>query len=285
MLEEYVSVDINKSSHKAYLRESRDVMTELGTSEAGLSSQEVARRIAEGKKNALEEKEKESLLKRYLEQFSEPLILLLLGSAVISILIGQYNDAFTIILAVTIVSTVGFIQEYRSEKSVEALTQFVAHKCEVVRDGRVSEVSAEELVIGDIVVLNRGNRVPADVRLFEAIDLRIDESILTGESNPTKKSEFKLEVTDSTTGGNNNNSNGNEEDIFGGNLTEHKNMAFMGTMIIQGKGRGIVVATGDDSELGRISQMIQNTESQKTPLQNKMDQLGKHLSIMSFGSM
>jgi Ca2+-transporting ATPase len=137
--------------------------------------------------NSMQEKEKESILKEYLEKFTEPLILLLLASAFISIIIGQYDDAFSIILAVIIVSTVGFIQEHQSEKSVQALTQFVSHKCHVIRDGQEREVLAEDLVQGDIVLLTRGNRVPADMRLIESLELRIDESLLTGESHPVSK--------------------------------------------------------------------------------------------------
>ena len=135
----------------------------------------------------MQEQEKESMVKQYLEKFTEPLILLLLASAFISIIIGQYDDAFSIILAVVIVSTVGFIQEHQSEKSVQALTQFVSHKCHVIRDNQEREVLAEDLVVGDIVELTRGNRVPADLRLIESVQLRIDESLLTGESHPVSK--------------------------------------------------------------------------------------------------
>jgi len=183
---------------------------------------------------------------------------------VISLLIGQYDDALSIILAVIIVSTVAFVQEYRSEKAVEALHSFVAQSCQVLRDGRVRDIKAEELVTGDIVVLNRGDRVPADIRLIETIDFRTDESILTGESEAVKKHHSRI-----------------DGDVA--SIADRKNMIFMGTMVAQGKGKGIVVAVGDDTELGKISHMIQNTEEHKTPLQLKMDQLGKHLTMTSFG--
>eukprot|EP01119_Soliformovum_irregulare_P019906 TRINITY_DN6393_c0_g1_i1.p1 TRINITY_DN6393_c0_g1~~TRINITY_DN6393_c0_g1_i1.p1 ORF type:complete len:782 (-),score=220.72 TRINITY_DN6393_c0_g1_i1:265-2541(-) len=239
------------------------VIRDLKTSLQGLTADEAKSRRDDDKRNAIKEEEEESLIKRFLEQFTEPLIALLLASAVISLLFGQFDDAFSIILAVLIVSSVGFIQEYRSEKSVEALTQFVAQSCEVTRGGQTIQILAENLVRGDLVTLNRGDKIPADMRIVESIELRIDESILTGESKPTKKSEAVI-----------------EEDIL--SVAERFNCAFMGTEISQGRGRGIVFAIGDDTELGKISRMIKNTGSQKTPLQLKMDQLGKHLSIMSF---
>jgi len=266
---EDVSVDIdpfntnNGEAYRPYARNVTEIFHDFRTSVDGLTTREAKLR-ANGSKNTLEEKEKESLLKRYLGQFTEPLILLLLVSALISIIIGAYDDAFSIILAVIIVSTVAFVQEYRSEKSLEALTQLVTYRCEVVRDGVAMELLAEELVEGDVVALNRGVRVPADLRLFETIDLRIDESILTGESKPAKK-DF-TSIFDDDAG-----------------LADRQNMAFMGTMVIQGKGKGVVVSRGDNTELGRIFQLIQNAESAKTPLQVKMDELGKHLSILSFG--
>jgi Ca2+-transporting ATPase len=198
------------------------------------------------------------------------------------------DDAVSIVLAVVIVSTVGFVQEYRfetmkshimfrSEQSVQALTQFVAHKCQVIRSGRPLELLAEELVKGDIVALNRyycsllshlfsGDRIPADIRLIETIEMRVDESILTGEAIPAKKHTRPI------------------EDYAQLSIAERVNMTFMGTILSQGKGKGVVVATGDDTELGKIGQIIKNTSSHKTPLQLKMDQLGQHLTILSFVS-
>jgi len=263
-MEKSILVDIQTSDpYKPYVHDIDENLHYYNTERDGLTLQEVKRRQENSEKNKLNEEEKESLIQKYLGQFTEPLILLLLVSAIVSVIVGQYDDAASIVLAVIIVSTVAFIQEYRSEKSLEALTQFVSHQCEVVREGRVTQIAAEDLVKGDVVLLSRGQRVPSDVRLIEAVELRIDESILTGEANPTKKSTAPLEDVDT-------------------GLADRRNMAFMGTMIIQGKGRGVVTHTGPDTELGKISQMMQSVESSKTPLQIKMDQLGKHLSVMSF---
>lgn len=259
-------VDVPSERQACYL-DVEEVLHMTQSSLNGLSHKEHEERKARSEGNSIGTAEKESLLKKYLEQFTEPLIMLLLGSAVVSIFMGQYDDAASIIVAVLIVSTVAFIQEYKSEKAVEALTQYVSHMCHVIRDNKMSEVNVEDLVEGDLVVLTQGSRVPADLRLIEVVSLRIDESILTGEHKPSRKH------TNPITG----------VDRMNTSLAERKNMAFMGTMVVTGSGKGIVVGTGAHTELGKISEMLQKVENKKTPLQLKMDQLGKHLSIYSFG--
>ncbi|CAG0881172.1 unnamed protein product [Darwinula stevensoni] len=206
--------------------------------------------------------EQESLFKKYIEQFQNPLILLLLGSSVVSIFMRQFDDALSIAAAICIVVTVGFVQEYRSEKALEELTKLVPPLCTCIRDGEVKHFLARNLVPGDIVILKVGDRVPADMRLFEAIDLTVDESSFTGETDPAHK---KTQSVPSTN-----------------NHSSKMNAAFMGTLVRNGNGKGIVISTGEKSEFGEMFKMMQSEESPKTPLQKSMDTLGKQLSFYSF---
>lgn len=169
-------------------------------------------------------------------------------------------------MAITIVVTLAFVQEYRSEKSLQALNKLVPHYCHVLRDGQLCTLLASELVPGDIVQFSTGDRVPADVRLSNVLDLEVDESGLTGENKPVKKHHH---VIDGITA----------EDLP---LAERKNCAFMGTLVRSGHGVGIVVGTGKETEFGIIFSMMKEVEVRKTPLQEKMDLLGKQLSALSF---
>uniref|UniRef100_A0A665U702 Calcium-transporting ATPase n=1 Tax=Echeneis naucrates TaxID=173247 RepID=A0A665U702_ECHNA len=197
-------------------------------------------------------------------QFKDPLILLLLASAVISILMHQFDDAISITVAIIIVVTVAFVQEYRSEKSLEELGKLVPPECHCIREGNLEHLLARDLVPGDTVCLSVGERVPADLRLFEATDLCIDESSLTGETTPCSKS---------TT---------HQPAATNGDIASRSNIAFMGTLVRYGKAKGIVIGTGENSEFGEIFKMMQAEEAPKTPLQKSMDLLGKQLSLYSF---
>jgi magnesium-transporting ATPase (P-type) len=162
------------------------------STETGLTSSEAQKRIEHFGKNELCKKEDDPLWKKYFEQFKQPLVLMLLVSAGISVVIGQWDDAISITLAVVIVCTVAFIQEYRSEQALDALTQLVKHKCKVIRDGTLQETESSELVPGDLVTFTVGDRIPADIRIFKAIDLTISEAELTGESVAVEKVAEKL---------------------------------------------------------------------------------------------
>ncbi|XP_012273075.1 calcium-transporting ATPase type 2C member 1 [Orussus abietinus] len=212
--------------------------------------------------NELTVKEEEPTWKKYIEQFKNPLILLLLGSALVSVCMRQFDDAVSITVAIMIVVTVAFVQEYRSEKSLEELTKLVPPACHCLREGHIETFLARNLVPGDVVYLNVGDRVPADIRLFEAIDLAIDESSFTGETEPAQKSVSPLLKT-----------NGH---------SSKRNIAFMGTLVRCGNGKGIVVNTGEKSEFGEVFVMMQSEEAPKTPLQRSMDILGTQLSFYSF---
>ncbi|XP_066205031.1 calcium-transporting ATPase type 2C member 2 isoform X3 [Saccopteryx leptura] len=200
--------------------------------------------------------------KKYLDQFKNPLILLLLASALVSILTKKYEDAISIAMAVLIVVTVAFIQEYRSEKSLEELTKLVPPECNCIREGKLQHLLARDLVPGDIVSLSIGDRIPADIRLTEVTDLLVDESSFTGEAEPCSKTDTPL------TGE--------------GDLTALRNIVFMGTLVQCGKGQGVVIGTGERSQFGEVFKMMRAEETPKTPLQKSMDNLGKQLTLFSF---
>nr|XP_025716174.1 calcium-transporting ATPase type 2C member 2 [Callorhinus ursinus] len=201
--------------------------------------------------------------KKYLDQFKNPLILLLLASALVSVLTKEYEDAISIALAVMIVVTVAFIQEYRSEKSLEELSKLVPPECNCIREGKLQHLLARDLVPGDIVSLSIGDRIPADIRLTEVTDLLVDESSFTGEAEPCSKTDSPL--------------------TSGGDLTTLSNIVFMGTLVQYGKGQGVVIGTGERSQFGEVFKMMQAEETPKTPLQKSMDKLGKQLTLFSFG--
>ncbi|XP_052817483.1 calcium-transporting ATPase type 2C member 1-like isoform X2 [Mya arenaria] len=233
----------------------------------GLDRSEVTRRRAVHGFNDFDINQETPLWKKYLEQFNNPLILLLLGSAVVSVFMRQFDDAISITVAIVIVSTVAFVQEYRSEKSLEALTSLVPPMCHCLREGVHESRLARDLVPGDVVDLMVGDRVPADLRLVEAKDLAIDESSFTGETVPSPKSVATLP----------------KDRCVPASITQRTNVAFMGTLVRCGRGQGIVIGTGHNSEFGEIFKMMQSEEAPKTPLQRSMDALGKQLSFYSFG--
>ncbi|XP_041986480.1 calcium-transporting ATPase type 2C member 1 isoform X3 [Aricia agestis] len=212
--------------------------------------------------NEFQVKEQEPPWRKYIEQFQNPLILLLLGSAVVSICMRQYDDAISITVAIIIVVTVAFVQEYRSEKSLEELNKLVPPTCNCLREGSIEHFLARNLVPGDVVHLEVGDRVPADLRLFDTTDLAIDESSFTGETEPA----VKTTVPNMATAG----------------RVNKDNVAFMGTLVRCGNAKGIVVSTGERSEFGDIFRMMQAEEAPKTPLQKSMDTLGAQLSMYSF---
>ncbi|KAI4472066.1 calcium-transporting atpase [Holotrichia oblita] len=213
--------------------------------------------------NEFSVKDEDPPWKKYLEQFKNPLILLLLASALVSIFMKQFDDAISITVAIVIVVTVAFVQEYRSEKSLQELTKLVPPSCHCLRESTPDTFLARELVPGDVVLLNIGDRVPADLRLFESVDLAIDESSFTGETEPAQKSTSPILRPN-------------------GSQSSKTNIAFLGTLVRCGSGKGIVVSTGVNSEFGSVFRMMLEEEAPKTPLQKSMDSLGAQLSIYSF---
>jgi Ca2+-transporting ATPase len=203
---------------------------------------------------------------KYLEKFKDPLIMLLLGSAVLSVLVHQYEDALSIAVAVLIVATVGFVQEYQSEQSLEALNSLVPPRCNVLRGGTYYNILAEDLVPGDIIKIHTGDRIPADCRVLQCSGLMVDESSLTGESEPKCK---EAEILSNFT--------------MNSSISDKANMVFMGTLVSGGNGLCVVCTIGLRTEFGRTFQEMKELETRRTPLQTKMDELGKNLSIYSMG--
>ncbi|KAM6223816.1 calcium-transporting ATPase type 2C member 2 [Rhynchocyon petersi] len=243
--------------HKAELAEALHVDLENGLSESSVTQ----RRLVHGW-NEFAAGSVEPVWKKYLDQFKNPLILLLLGSALVSVVTKEYEDAVSIAMAVLIVVTVAFIQEYRSEKSLEELTKLVPPECHCIREGKLQHLLARDLVPGDVVSLSMGDRIPADIRLTEVTDLLVDESSFTGEAEPCVKTASPLPG--------------------GGDLTTLSNIVFMGTLVQYGKGQGVVIGTGEMSQFGEVFKMMQAEETPKTPLQKSMDKLGKQLTLFSF---
>lgn len=232
----------------------------------------VEERRAQYGKNEISSEEDEPLWWKFVTTFvGDPLILLLIGSAVISFIMGNIDDAVSITLAIVIVVTVGFVQEYRSEKSLEALNRLVPDQCHLIRCGQESKLLASVLVPGDVVRFRVGDRIPADLRIIEAVDLSIEESNLTGENEPVHKSTATV-----------------NKEFYKENLgsivpvSERSCIAFMGTLVREGHGRGIVIGTAKNTAFGKVFEMMNAIEKPKTPLQTAMDKLGKDLSFMSF---
>lgn len=244
--------------------EKEEVISNLNTDPDGLDDKEAGKRIQEYGKNQISRAAKKTPLSILLEQFKDVMIMVLIAAAVVSMFLGETIDAIVIIIIVVLNALIGFFQEYRAEKAMEALKSIAPLEAYVIRNGNINKINAEELVPGDIVKLDSGQLVPADLRILSSSSLKLNESILTGESAPVEKvKESKL-----------------PEDTI---LAERENMAYKGTSVVYGKGRGIVVETGDRTELGKIAQMVQTTVSEKTPLQKRLASFSKRLTFVIIG--
>jgi len=222
----------------------------------GLRKEEVAARHHLYGKNKLPEGKRKTILGRFLDQFKDFLILILLFAGVVSFLMGSVSDAAIILSIVCLNALVGFLQEFKAERALEALQKLMAPLCTVVRDGKEERIKADELVPGDILVLEEGSRIPADARILEAVQLTIDESILTGESVPLSKNAITL---------------GHKELP----LTEQANMLFMGTVVAHGRATAIVTATGKHTEFGKIAKLTQDIHELDSPLTVELDKIGR----------
>lgn len=229
--------------------------------EKGLDRQEVLERRAKQGANRLKEQESKSIGQMILGQLNDPLILILIAAMAISILLGEVGDAVIIVTVVVLNAVIGVIQEGKAGKAVEALKKISCPQAIVIREGKSVKVSSEELVLGDIVLLEAGNMVPADLRLLEVQGIQIEESALTGESVPVEKNADYIEK------------------IQGNNSCE--NMAYMSTYVTRGRGKGVVTAIGMDTKIGHIAGMLHETGEKLTPLQVKLGELGKVLSILA----
>lgn len=247
-----------------YGLEVRETVTRLATSDEGLTEEQAKERISEYGPNRLVEAEKVSRLAIALHQFKSPLIYILIVAAIITAILEEYTDTGVIVAVVILNAIIGYVQEYKAEESVRALKKMVVPKARVIRGGSEKEIDSEELVPGDAVLLASGSKVPADLRLSKAIELRIDESLLTGESVPASKLTSAIK----------------EKQLPPG---DQRNMAFMGTIVVSGRAKGIVVETGQRTLLGEIAEEVREAPAVKTPLQDKLERFAKFLGVVVVG--
>jgi Ca2+-transporting ATPase len=254
-------IEHNKASQRDWhaLRV-EEVLEQLEVHKAGLTSQEAAQRREKYGHNQLQEAARPGFWHLLWEQLNSFVVILLIAASIISGVLGDYIEAAAIMAIVVLNAVLGIIQEQRAETALAALKKLAAPEAQVLRDGRRQSIPARELVPGDVVFLEAGNYVPADVHLLEAFNLRVEEASLTGESVPAKKNAASIMAKDVPLG-------------------DRKNTAFMGTLVSYGRGRGVVTSTGMHTQLGLIASMLQMVESEETPLQRRLDQLGRSLSI------
>ncbi len=242
--------------------ETKTVLDEFSSSQStGLSAQQVNERSAQYGANELIERGGRTALQILWEQITATMVLILIGAAAVAGFLGDTKNTVAILAIVVLYAFLGFIQEYRAEQAIAALKKMSVPHVRVLRDGQLQELSARDLLPGDILQLETGNLIPADLRLLEAVNLRIQEAALTGESEPIGKHTAALSNDDLPLG-------------------DRRNMAYMGTIITQGRGLAVVVATGMQTELGKIADLIQQVKQEQTPLQRRLDALGKTLAII-----
>ncbi len=243
-----------------------DVLKELNVNPSkGLTIEDAKARLEKYGENKLKGKPKKNFIYLFFAQLKDMLIYVLLGAAVITVLIGEYVDSIIILLVVVLNAVIGVIQEFKAEKAIEALQQMTTPKSLVRRDGEVKEINSEEIVPGDIIVLDAGRFIPADLRLIESANLQIDESALTGESVPSDKNANNLLEDPKTP------------------IGDKSNMAFMSTLATYGRGEGVVVATAMETEIGKIAKILDEDIEEMTPLQKRLDELGKILGFIAIG--
>jgi Ca2+-transporting ATPase len=236
-------------------------MKELKTSDEGLDFQEASNRLGKYGLNELKKEKGTSPIKLFLSQFTNALMIILLVATGLSIYVGETIDAIIILLIVIASAVLGFTQEFRSEKAVEALKRMAAPSAQVIRGGKEAAIPAKELVPGDIILLYTGDKVPSDARLIETHNLKVEEAALTGESAPVDK---KIEALDAKTP-----------------VNDRKNMVFAGTIIAFGRAKAVVVTTGMQTEFGKIAQMVQTAKHEQTPLEKRMANVGKWIGIFA----
>ena len=257
---------------KFYLEDLTKTFEALKSTPQGLSNAEAAKRLAEHGPNKLAEGKKVSLIRRFLQQLADPMTIILLAAALVSGITAAYAgesfaDVFIILIVVVINAVLGVYQESKAEKAIEALQQMTAATSKVMRDGKLCHVKSEELVPGDVILLEAGDAVPADARIFESASMKVEEAALTGESVPVNK------FIDTLTGRENG-------DV---SLGDRKNMVYMGSTVVYGRGQAVVAGTGMQTEMGKIADALTQARDEQTPLQKKLAQLSKILSFVVIG--
>lgn len=254
---------------KEYLQKAEEVLKAQKVTEMGLTTEEAERRLSTNGKNKLEEGKRESLLSRFFKQLADPMILILIAAAAVSGITAAYSgESFAdviIILAVVLINAVlGVVQESKAEKAIAALQEIAAATSKVIRDGHQRTIRSEELVVGDIIVLEAGDSVPADARIIECASMKVEEAALTGESVPVTKKADVLLVEEG-------------KDV---SLGDRKNMLYMGSIVVYGRGKAVVTGAGMDTEMGKIADALTKAQDNATPLQMKLNQLSKVLSVL-----
>lgn len=248
-----------------YKKSKNEILKELDVDEKnGLSSTEALRRLEKYGKNKLETKKKKTLFKQFLSQLKDVMIYILIIAAIISAFLGEISDALIILLVIIINAVIGVIQESKAEKALDALKELSTPKALVKRDGSLKEILSEDIVPGDIVIIDAGRYIPGDLRLIDTANLKIEESAFTGESVPSEKDASFLPDKEIPIG-------------------DQNNMAFMSTLATYGRGVGVIVGTGMNTEIGKIAKMIEQEENDETPLQKKLSELGKILGFLAVG--
>ncbi|MBQ6702879.1 MAG: cation-translocating P-type ATPase [Clostridia bacterium] len=254
---------------KAHLAQTSEVLKHFETTENGLTTADAQSRIEKYGKNKLIEAKKETMLHRFLKQLADPMIIILLVAAAISAVVafveGEFpTDVCVIMFVVILNSVLGVLQESKAEKAIDALKEMTAATSKVLRDGKLEHVKSEDLVVGDIIILEAGDAVPADARLIECASIKAEEAALTGESVPVNKKVEALETS-------------SDDEVP---LGDRKNMVYMGSTIVYGRGAAVVVAIGMDTEMGKIADALAQAQEEKTPLQVKLGQLSKILTYL-----
>lgn len=254
---------------KYYLKSIDETFNETASASGGLSAGEADERLEKNGRNKLAEAKKDSLFKRFMMQLADPMIIILIAAAVISGVTSFYSgESFAdviIILAVVIINAIlGILQESKAEKAIEALQEMSAATSKVLRDGKITNIKSEELVVGDVVILEAGDSVPSDGRIIECASMKVEEAALTGESVPVEKTADTIDL-------------GEEKDIP---LGDRKNMVYMGSTVVYGRGAAVICDTGMDTEMGKIADALAQAKDGKTPLQLKLAQLSKILTVL-----
>ncbi|NWG35694.1 MAG: cation-translocating P-type ATPase [Chloroflexi bacterium] len=252
-----------KQSNYWHTKNKEEAFAELNSTKSGLSQKEAEARLANYGPNEIQAAHRISPWEILLEQFKNVLILILLGATAISFFLGHGVESIVIAVIVLFAVVLGFVQEYRAERAIDALRQMAAPMATVLRDGEEMKIPAREVVPGDVVIIHTGDRIPADGRLIESINLQIEEAALTGESVPVEKHTDPLPTQDLPVG-------------------DRKNMVYAGTAATYGRGRALIVATGMQTEFGKIAQLLQTIETSKTPLQQNLDRVGAVLARAAF---
>ncbi len=254
---------------KYYLKSIDEAFKEVNSDSHGLSSEEAEQRLEENGRNKLAESKKDSIVRRFLTQLADPMIIILIAAAAISGVTSYYSgESFAdviIILAVVIINAIlGILQESKAEKAIEALQEMSAATSKVLRDGKLVHVKSEELTVGDVIMLEAGDSVPADGRIIQCASMKVEEAALTGESVPVEKTTDVISL-------------GDEKDVP---LGDRKNMVYMGSTVVYGRGAAVICATGMNTEMGKIADALSQAKEGKTPLQLKLAQLSKILTVL-----